>query len=69
MGDRRPRAVGGTSLRIPPGVDWMVHRVAVSSHYRDSLSEILHTWTLSDLADAHLMLDELEYAESQANKE
>jgi hypothetical protein len=37
--------------------------VATSPVYRDSLSEILNTWTLEDLADALLVISTMEGAE------
>jgi hypothetical protein len=62
---RRP-SPGQVSLRIPAGVDWRVHRIAISSYYKDPLATILDHWTLNELADAHLVLDCLEEAEARA---
>ena len=49
-------------MTIPGGVPWVVHRVAVSGHYRDSLVDILDRWTLTELVDAHAVIDALDAA-------
>lgn len=47
-------------------MDWRLHRIAVSTYYKDGLADILDRWTMNELADAHLVLDCLEAAEAQA---
>lgn len=44
----------------------MVHRIATSRRYTDSLHTILTAWTLADVCDANLVLDALEDAEARA---
>lgn len=45
---------------------WMVHRVATSGHYRDSLHTILTEWTLPDVVAANQIIDALADAEYRA---
>jgi hypothetical protein len=39
---------------------WMVWRVAVSQHIKDSYHIIMDEWSMYDLVDAHAVLDALE---------
>lgn len=45
------------ALKGTRSVPWALHRVAISRHYGDSLTEIKRHWTLRDLLHAHLVLD------------
>lgn len=56
------------TIVIPGHVPWVVHRVAVSGHYHDSLHTILTQWSLADLVDAHVICDELDRAQAEATK-
>ena len=48
---------------IPPGVPWLIHRIAVSRRYNDSLREICDEWGLEDVMGANAVLDALEEAD------
>lgn len=48
---------------------WMVHRVATSGHYRDSLHTILTEWTLADVYAANQVIDALADAADRASRE
>ena len=52
-------------MRIPEGIDWMVHRVATSERYRCQPWEIRERWTWRDVLDAHAVLNAFEDAEEQ----
>jgi len=41
-------------------IDWWVWRPVVSPHLHVSLVEVTTQWTLSDLLDAHIMLNLLD---------
>ena len=56
------------TVTIPGHVPWVVHRVAVSGHYRDTLEAILARWSLADLVDAHDVCDALDTARAEAEK-
>ena len=57
------------TLRLPSHVPWLVHRVAVSRRYSDSLATILDQWSIDDVVTANEVLDALEEAESRAMRE
>jgi hypothetical protein len=50
-------------------VPWLVHRVAVSRRYSDSLHTILTEWSLDDVITANEVLDALDDAADRAEKE
>lgn len=43
---------------------WLLHRVATSERYHDSLAEIANEWGLDDVLDAHDVLDAFDDAEA-----
>lgn len=47
---------------IPGRVPWLLHRVAVSGYYHDSLATIASEWSLQDIVDAHDVIDALDEA-------
>ncbi len=53
-------------IEIPPGVQWPLHRVAISGRYNDSLHTISTEWSLADVWDAIELLDVIDAAESDA---
>lgn len=53
---------------IPGRVPWLIHRVAVSGYYHDSLDTIATRWSLADIVDAHDVIDALDAARA-ASKE
>jgi len=58
----------GVELRIPDGVAWPIHRVAVSRRYSDSLHVIETEWSLADVWRANAVLDAIEDAEQEQRK-
>jgi hypothetical protein len=49
-------------IKVPPGVQWPIHRVAISGRYNDSLQTISTEWSVRDLWDAIAILDAIEEA-------
>ncbi len=47
---------------IPGHVPWVLHRVAVSGHYHDTLEAMAVRWSLADLIDAADVCDALDAA-------
>ena len=50
------------TVQIPGHVPWVVHRIAVSGHYRDTFTGIVSTWSLADVMDANAICDALDDA-------
>ena len=53
-------------IHLPEEVPWLVHRVATSRRYSDSLHTILTQWSVLDVFEANLVLDAIEDAEARA---
>ena len=47
---------------IPGRLPWLLHRVAVSGYYHDSLDTIATRWSLQDIVDAHDVIDAFDEA-------
>lgn len=50
-------------MRVPKEVDWFVHRISTSEHYRRPPWEIRQKWTWRDALEAHWVIDAFEDAE------
>jgi hypothetical protein len=50
-------------------VPWIVHRIATSRRYTDSLHTILTEWSLEQVLEANDVLDAIEDAERRAWEE
>lgn len=48
---------------------WLVHRIAVSRRYSDSLVDIMERWGLEEVVVANEVLDALEDATDRASRE
>jgi hypothetical protein len=46
-------------------MDWLIHRVATSSRYKDSLQTIETEWSLLDVLLANELLDNIDAAEAR----
>lgn len=47
-------------IRVPSGADWMVWRIVLSTEFKASKEEIETRWTLAELMQAHIFLDQIE---------
>lgn len=55
------------TVKLPAGVDWYIWRIRTSARLgHPSFREMDEDWTVSDLLDAHELLDAFEEAESRA---
>ena len=54
------------SVRLPPGVDWLIWRVVMSDSIHVGLQEVETYWSLEDLLDAHELLDAFQDAQRKA---
>lgn len=48
---------------------WLVHRVATSRRYNDSLADIMERWGLDDVITANEVLDAYDDARARAEDE
>ncbi len=48
---------------------WLVHRVATSRRYSDTLVDIMERWSIDDVITANEVLDALDDAADRAEKE
>jgi hypothetical protein len=53
-------------FRVPAGIWWPAHRIAVSGRYHDSLHTIMSEWSLADVVQVNELLDAIEAAEAEA---
>ena len=54
------------TLKLPKGADWMVWRIVLApDHFKASKTEIETDWTLAELMQAHLFLDQLEALQAE----
>ena len=53
-------------MRVPGHIPWVVHRVATSGHYHDSLATIMDGWSLADVADAWCVCEAIDAARAEA---
>lgn len=57
------------SIRIPPHIDWQTWRIAASPRFSSSLVEIETQWTMTDVHDAHDVLDIYEALDAKAQRQ
>ena len=49
-------------MKIPEHVDWEIHRIATSEHYRVSPHEIRTCWMWREVLEANAVIDAFEAA-------
>jgi hypothetical protein len=67
----RKRRTGGSdqdSVTVPEHLDWWIWRVASHERIKSGLIEIQTQWSLTDILDAHDVIDLYEEAERKAAK-
>ena len=51
-------------IKLPPGLDWNIQRIASDTRYSSGLIEIQSLWSLGDIYRAHQTLDSLDEAQA-----
>jgi hypothetical protein len=54
---------------VPEHLDWQIWRIAAADRFSASLNEIEERWSLSDVLDAHEVLDMYEDLEAKARRQ
>jgi len=53
-------APGEATIRVPPGVNWLSWRVAMSDEFKTSPIEVETKWSVADVFAANSFLDQIE---------